>query len=747
MNKNTLAMAVVVALNTSALAADADDELDESFHNVITVTASRIERNTDEVTNTVSVIGEEQIDKESARNIKDLIRYEPGVSVEGSGRFGFSGFKIRGIGGGRILTLIDGAPLANEFSFGPNLSARRNFVDLDALKTVEIVRGSSSSLYGSNALGGTVSFITKDPEDYFGLNDDNYYTSYKGGYSSEDSSQHHTVTYATGNETLQAMFIGTYRNLSELETYFDDNTSGAVRTSANPQEAENTNFFAKFLYRLAKNHELRLILESFDGEVDTNVLSSAGSVVFGTVKQSVLANDERTRARYSLQYQYDSTTALSDNIMLDLYRQRSETDQFTFEDRLPPSGIQQTRNRQSFYEQTNTGLKLQVNKAFDSDIDHWISYGLDWDQSDTETLRLGSTFNTADGTPVPEFSNFPTRDFPNSEYTSYGLFVQDEIRFNDGAFRLVPSLRYDRFELEPTVDSIYLSGNTGSPTPAAYHESEVSAKLGAIYQFNKSWSLFAQYSEGFKAPPIDAVNTGFTNFAGGYTTLPNPDLKPESSESYEIGLRNYNDNRFFEVTFYQNDYESFIESLTVKGFNPATGLLEFQARNLPSATIDGIEIKGGLELKSLSESFDNFSLRYAYAFSDGEGGSEEDSPEQPIDSIDPQQFIAGLAFDDSDEAWGTELIWILTDRKNSKDIDSSGLQPGEVPFETPGRGTLDLLGYYHVNDHLRINWAVFNATDKLYWLSGNTIGQLETDNNRRLSESGRSFSVTVKYEF
>ena len=133
----------------------------------------------DELTNKASVITTEEIEQYSHRNIKDLVRYEPGVVVSGQGRFGLNGFNIRGIGGDRVLTLIDGAPLADEFSFGPNLSARRNYIDVDALKAVEIIRGPASSLYGSNAIGGLVTFMTKDPADYFVGDDDRHYYSLK----------------------------------------------------------------------------------------------------------------------------------------------------------------------------------------------------------------------------------------------------------------------------------------------------------------------------------------------------------------------------------------------------------------------------------------------------------------------------------------------------------------------------------------------------------------------------------------
>ena len=754
MKLTKLSLSVVLALQLSPLNAveNSDDSAtDESDYQVITITSSRLARNTDEVSNTVSVISAEQIEKQSAKNIKDLVRYEPGVSVDGGGRYGLSGFKIRGIDGDRVLTLIDGSPIADEFSFGPNLSARRDFVDLDALKAVEIVRGSSSSLYGSNAVGGTVSFITKDPEDFFAKGR-NHYVSYKAGFSSVDEGQHHTLTLAAGDHQLQGMLIGTYRNLAESASYFDDNLSGSERKASDPMDSNVSNFYAKVIYRPSDLHQIKLIVENFQGESESDILSSSGSIVFGTLKRSVSSDDQRTRDRVSLQYLYQNPSMLFDQLNLNLYQQNSETKQFTLEDRLAPGNINQIRQRDSLFEQQNLGIKLQFDKELVSqqNIQQFISFGVDWDRSKSNTLRTGSTINSDSGETIPEGSNFPTRDFPNSNYTSSGLFAQNEIHLFNGDWRVIPSIRYDKFELDPKVDAIYLNGNTGSPTPAPYQESEVSAKLGSVYQISKQWSWFAQYSEGFKAPPMDAVNTGFTNFSGGYTTLPNPDLKAEVSQSFETGLRRYSDHGFFEATVYQNNYDNFIESLSVKGFNPMTGLLEFQATNLDEATIEGLEIKGQHQLSSLSESFKNISLRYAYAFSQG----EEVATSAPLNSIDPQQLVSGLSYEADDASWGSSLMWTLTKAKRQTDIDASGIQsrtPGADAidsFETPSSSIIDWIGYYDFNQDIHLTWGIYNLTDKKYWQWSEGLVQDPTAFNAdRLTQPGRNYSVNLKVEF
>ena len=94
----------------------------------MTVVGSRTERPLKEIAATIDVIDSDRIEEELARDIADLVRFEPGVTVSGTGsRFGLSGFNIRGIGGIRVLTLVDGVRVAEEFSFGPFLSFKARF--------------------------------------------------------------------------------------------------------------------------------------------------------------------------------------------------------------------------------------------------------------------------------------------------------------------------------------------------------------------------------------------------------------------------------------------------------------------------------------------------------------------------------------------------------------------------------------------------------------------------------------------
>ena len=144
---------------------------------VITVTANRSQAATDDVAATTSVYDPAAVDKLGAQDIKDLFKYELGVSVRAAparfsaalsttGRAGNEGINIRGLEGNQVLMQADGIRLPYSFSFGAQSTGRADAIDLDNYKAIEIIRGPASTLYGSDGLAGALSFVSKDPSDY-----------------------------------------------------------------------------------------------------------------------------------------------------------------------------------------------------------------------------------------------------------------------------------------------------------------------------------------------------------------------------------------------------------------------------------------------------------------------------------------------------------------------------------------------------------------------------------------------------
>ncbi|MEM6484911.1 MAG: TonB-dependent hemoglobin/transferrin/lactoferrin family receptor [Pseudomonadota bacterium] len=730
-----LPLAIAVALGNCTALAEEEPSLSEL--ETVTVVSTRTERTLGEVEATISVYDQEDIERMLVRDIQDLVRYEPGVSVGGTGsRFGLDGFTIRGIGGNRVLTLIDGIRAPEEFSFGPFLESRRDFVDVDTISRIEIARGPVSTLYGSDALGGVVAITTRAPNEYVG-DDDNTYADLKTGYSSEDNSFIGTFNGAYGTDKLAGLLTYTYRTGEETETTGDVGGTGPMRSVADPQDVDTQTLNFKLAWSPVEGHNLILALEDFNSEVDTTLLSDFGTFSRGTLINRRLAEDQRDRERYSLTYRFKGD-GFVDSALATLYQQESEARQLTFEDRLA-AGVPEFRNRDSFFAQEIRGMFAQASSEFAlGPSQHTLTYGFDIYQTDSENTRDGGTVD-ASGAEIREFLPLPVRDFPKTEVENRALFLQDEIVILDGRLRVTPGLRFDDYEAKTEADDLYILGNPGVAAPVDFDDSELTLKLGALYSFTDSLSVWGRYSEGFRAPPYDDVNLGFSNFIGGYKTISAPGLESETSEGFEVGLRFENDAGSFQLAVFDTLYDNFIlaqslapQFLQFGGIDPSDGLLTFQAINLDEVEIRGVELRGLLSLGSLNTALSDFYLEGAFAYAEGE---EDDGT--PIDTVDPRNAVVGLRWMPTSLPLEGELVWTWSDEKDRDDIAL------ESRFASDSYNILDLLVHYEFNDHIQLDAGVFNLLDEEYirWADTLPIGG---DAPERFSRPGRNFSVTVR---
>jgi hemoglobin/transferrin/lactoferrin receptor protein len=679
----------------------------------IVVTATRTARDLDAVPATVSVMTSDEIERELARDVRDLIRYEPGVSVGGTGdRFGLGGFTIRGIGGNRVLTMIDGVRIADSYSFGPFLSASRDYVDVDVLKALEIVRGPGSALYGSDALGGVVAYRTKEARDY--LDGSPFYAGFKTGYSSVDDSAVGTVTFAGGGDNVSGMVLYTRRNAHETETYDgagDDDTIGIARQSPDPQDIESDNALLKLTLHPSDRHELTVGADLLETQTKSQVMSDYDALL-GTVRTLTSDSDDLAeRERFSVDYEFFADGAFLDRVVLRLYSQASEQRQNTSQERISvTNGAQTHRWRDSLFEQDIDGIAFQADTAFGGAAAHYLVFGTEYWTTDSASLRTGGSVNLATGAFTADA--LPTRDFPPTEVTQYGVYVQDEIALLNERLLLTPSVRLDSFDATAVGDPIYFAGNPGQPAPADFDDSEVSPRLGALYRFTGRYALYAQYSEGFKAPPYDDVNVGFTNLVGGYKSISNPNLESEHSRNTELGLRVSGDFGRLSVVAFRNTFEDFIESqlpaaqfAVTGGVDPADGLLTFQSRNLAGVEIEGLELSGQLELS------EQFALQLALAYADG----TDEATGQPVNSVDPLKGVFGLRYLAPSQRWGGDIVLTAVDAKDASDISGNR-------YATPGYGFVDVLAHFRTGERVQLNFGLFNIGDKRYVSWADTPG-------------------------
>jgi hemoglobin/transferrin/lactoferrin receptor protein len=705
----------------------------------VTITATRIETRVLEVPATVTVKSRDDMDRELVFDLKDLVRYEPGVTVsDDGGRFGISDITIRGIGGNRVLMEVDGVRMPDAFSIGSHANSGRDVVDTDLLKRVEIVRGSVSSLYGSDAIGGVVAFTTRDPEDLipaggsFGL-------TAKMGYSGWNDSTVAGATFAARASAWSALLAYTRRDGHETDNAGRVGGTGATRTEPVPQDLYSDSVLAKLVFDASDTQRLRLSWEGTRTDTFTDVLTAVSAtppMAGGAQTTALVGSDEQQRSRLTFEHSFPLGAWR-------VYWQQSETGQETLEHRNAASFAgavaPQARWRLFDFEQEEVGAEVTLFSDFEAlGAAHTLAYGAEYIETDTAQLRTGAQTNLLTGvastTILPDA--FPVRDFPLTTTRQASVFVQDEIRL--GAWTITPGVRYDDYALRPTVDAIFAADNPGF-VAAHIDESNVSPKLGVMYRFTEHSSGYFNYAAGFRTPPYDDANIGFENLAFGYTAIANPDLKSETSDSFELGWRLARPSgHYLALTAYYNLYEDFIESL-VGSFDPVSGLTVFQSQNLNEVRIRGIEVAAGMPLEGLSDSLRGLSVRLAASYARGENRTDGD---MPLNSIDPPKAVLGLNWRAPSQRWGAELVTTFADSPRRVD-DSLG-----APFVPPSYTKIDLLADIALMPRLRFNAGLFNLTDERYWEWADVNGRLaSTTGLDRYTRPGRSVGATIRYEW
>ncbi len=724
----------------------------------VTISATRQEQDVNSVPSTISVHDRQELDRQNVNTIKELVRYEPGVSVGGTGqRGGVSGYNIRGIDGDRILTQVDGVEIPDSFFNGPYAKTQRNYVDPEIVKRVEILRGPASVLYGSNAIGGAVSYFTLDPDDIIKPGQD-VGARLKTGYSSADRSWLKSGTVAGRAGDFDGLLHLSQRDGHETESYGNHGGTGLSRTAANPEDVKTTNVLAKAGWNYNDDDRLAFTYEKFKNRIDANEKSAVGGPFnqgqpLGMYR-SRTGTDTVSRERFGLENSMVVDSAVADNLKLSLNYQTAKTDQNTLEDYFPFTR-NVLRSRNTTYEEKQWVLDAQADKAFQiADTDHLLTYGATVKNQKVTGSRSGSGVClavgrgcTAVGANSPSDYLVKSSDFPDPTINTYSLFAQDEISWNDWTF--MPGLRYDYTKLTPHITQEFLNTVAAADKSSVSDKEKVwhrlSPKFGLTYALSDEYTWYGQYAEGFRTPSAKALYGRFTNLGEGYSVEPNPDLEPEKSKSFETGLRGTFDAGSFDVAVFYNKYRDFINEDAI---TPGYDELTFQSNNIKHATIKGAEIKGRLNLDAFGAPHGLYnigSVAYAHGRNDDTG--------EPINSVNPLKAVLGLGYEQ--ENYGALVSWTLVKRKDQVD-DSNFFSPDgtSTQFKSPGYGVIDLSGFYKVTRDVTVNAGLYNLTDKKYWNwddvrgydSVGEAGVINPANMDRLTAPGRNFAINLVWD-
>ena len=725
----------------SFTAVSADEDHLESVDEELIVISSRIPTVASEVIGSVDSISSQDLDLKMIDGLAELVRFIPGVSAHKENQYGRSfteDLHIRGIHGGAIY-LIDGQRISDSYTgYG------RDIVDTDLLKKVEIMKGPSSVEYGSDGLAGAISYVTKDPSDLV-EGGDRYLSINVSTQQSNKQEKLNFLTAAAG-ENIEGLLQLVHRGLNETKIH------DGFSLDANPFEGNQKSLLAKTIIHSSETTIFSLVADMQEWDGDWIVNTEKGFVYFPAPRavSSSIGEDEGSRERINFKIDLSpKNSRLLDTGSFTVFTQDTEQRQLTVQQQVSfLNGMQAAPTptmRMSDFEfnQSLKGMTLQAYKALTK---HQMVYGLDYERTETTRPRMRAETNLITGT--VSFSvdgeNYPNKTFPDSKSVRKALFFNDRINLSDNQI-LSLGVRYDNYELNTSIDSYFLNGNSLGYQIKDVGDSETSIKVGYLYDISPDLTFYSQYSEGFRAPDYESANTVFTNFAYRYTVRPNPNLQSETSKSYEIGFRGQQDLGEWKLTLFKNRVKDFINAEAI-GFSPL-GLVIYQYDNHEGVEIEGLEFEYNREISQ------SLYAKFAVAISSG-----EDDAGESLAEVDPKEVIIGLDWISSNEKWGMQGLVNLVD--SSKD-DLKGVPTVGIGHEcgtpgnectpratTSGYGLIDIFGFYNHNDNFQLRLSVENLTDKKYirWAS---VAELpENDEELALfGEPGRSINASFRYRF
>ena len=663
---------------------------------VITVTATRFERPLDLTPKTVSVVDDVEIAARPMTNVQGTIDDVPNIAVARGGALAGQ-LVVRGFASNdsRTVMFVDG----DRFGRG-RAALEDNFIDPNEVERIEIVRGPASALYGSDAMNGVVNFITRR-----GTGDSFLPRLAAVGYASHNSLLAARVAMSGQRQTYDALVGVNYRTAENYET-----GSGEIRNT----DFETRTFNARFGWSpdVSRRFELSGKLGRF----------SAGRA--GAPNPPTVTVREDPLEEQSLRLGYTQTQAVPwiSDLQASLFTREVNTF-IRSVNRGAANGNVETRDTWVIGP-TGVGGKLLARSPVGNNL---LAYGVDVYYEDVPSFEDTVRVDNAAGQRV---STDPrAKRIRDAEQSSLGLFAHYDWDASQ-RFTAAVGARYDlvRTELSktPAVGEI-------PALSAAYRNSlkadddKVTGSLGLIFRPLEWLHLVANASTAFRTPTtFDKLGSGQV---GAVLTIPNPDVGPESSVTYEGGarfrLRTFDAN----LTLFHSEYSDLLQTVFI---NPTTR----QRVNVGKAQTEGFELDG---VWTLSEPLQ---LR----FNAGRTRGTNTLTDVPLPYVPPLAGLVALRWAvpgdpywvEATTRWGRDKTRI--DRSQERALDG---------YEVYGLyGGVELGHWLPRLAAYKLSVGVDNLTDEAYASPATReLVSLARSRTNPLLEPGRSFVVNVTSGF
>ena len=495
----------------------------------------------DKVVGSVALISQDEIETRMVSDVSQLLENTIGVTVPKrvtSGRLRNSDVVVRGVGNNRVNIFIDGFRTGDAYQSG---GYGKDLVDTELLKRVEILKGPSSSLYGSDGLAGTIAYTTKDASDF--VDDSNKYLSLTLSNQNVNSQQKVTVLGAFVLNNIETLVQLSGKNMNQMKVH-DDATE-----TLNPMSGEQDSVLAKLKISLDNGSSITMTFDNQESDSDYNLLTDLGSGFSAANMQvenvsSSVGLDTSNRERVSLTYDFTGNNNFYDSGVIRLFSQSTDQRTRTSKNKaimvMPafgppiPSFVPTAESSDYDFNQEVSGFSAEMIKVVGR---HNIVYGFESETADYSRNNDKTEVNLLTGAINKTLANtlYPHKRFPDSEVTREAIFINDRVYLNDKT-TVVLGARYDSYDQDAKSDALHARNNIFGHEVKPRSDSEVSLKVGLIRDIGEDMSVFLQYAEGYRNPNFDEAYNTYTNLAQMYTIIPNPNITAETSEGFEVGL-------------------------------------------------------------------------------------------------------------------------------------------------------------------------------------------------------------------
>ena len=684
----------------------------------------------------VEAIDSKDIKITQSQTSADAIASSGSVYVQKS-QMGGGSPVVRGFEANKILLVVDGVRMNNAIYRGGHL---QNAITLDAsiLNRAELIFGPGSLLYGSDAIGGVIHFRTKNP-----LVDGNKFSggAYARYASANDENTIHGNFILSNQKKLASLTSFTYSKFGELraganrsDDYPDwgkrfeyvvrENGEDVIKQNEDPNVQVGTAYnqmdiLQKVVYE--QSEDLRIAL-NMQYSVSSNIprydfLSEYSN---GTLRYATWNYGPQLRFLVSPVIEYDGNNKFFDKLMINSSYQRVQESRLVrnLNDPIETSQIEDL----NIY-----GVNVDFRKTFPNNS--LIEYGASAYSNQLESTASGIDVNTNE-TQTNLLTRYPSN---GSEMLQAGVYahhrmdlIKDELFWNVGTRWSVQSTSFLFKRDDPiTWPEYYYNGIENTNNSLVW-------MTGFNYQ-KKNWQIKLLGGSAFRAPNVDDLAK--VRIKTDEITVPNPELKPESTNNVELNLAYRGDKlKAGGTVFY-----SLIDNIVVRrGFNLPDGSQTYESAgdtlnvtanvNANKGKVRGLS--GHIEYELTSEF--SFAANINYTI----GTSIDDlENESPLDHIPP--LYGRVQIKHQLKNWENRLVMRYNGVKKIEDYGGSADNPEyALPEGIPAWQTYNFYSSYSINKSWNIQASVENILDTHYRLFASG-----------LSAPGRNFILSLNYKW